>query len=247
MRFLLLAALVSWPFVAGAGAGDPCDDDFNECKENCLIEFGGSIRDEVKKKYGKCMKKCTKTADLCTERAIETRTNNLDEGALEKSPGSREVDENGMPERTTGKAKKTSDDAPPKRDDDVRAADSKRDKPEKAKAEKPSREERAEKPKKEEPRDEDAPKSTRTKLEKVEAPKDEPKPREERAEAPREERQEIKVELKPDKRSSLDEDLRDDGVRRDEAKPKKKEEPRRREEPPPPKRQEEDHDDLRNY
>lgn len=244
MRFLLLAAL-SLPFAARAGAGDPCDDDFNECKESCLIEFGGSIRDEVKKKYGKCMKKCTKTADLCTERAIETRTNNLDEGALDKSPGSSEVDENGMPERTTGRAKKT-EDAPPRRDDDVRAADPKRDKPEKAKADKPGREERAEKPKKDEPRDEAPPKSTRTKLEKVEPAKDEPKPREERAEA-REDKQEIKVELKPERRSGLDEDLRDDGARRDEAKPKKREEPRREEPLPPPKRKEEDHDDLRNY
>lgn len=241
MRFLLLASLCL-PFAASAGAGDPCDDDFNECKESCLIEFGGSIRDDVKKKYGKCMKKCTKTSDLCTERSIETRTNNLDEGALDKSPGSREVDENGMPDRTTGKPKKTAD-GPVQRDDDVRAADSRRDKP--AKTEKP---EKAEKPKREEPRDEETPKSTRTKLDKVEPTKAEKteKPREERAEAPREE---IKVELKPERQSRNDEDLRDDGPRREEAKPKKREEPRREEPPPPPppKKKEEDHDDLRNY
>jgi hypothetical protein len=243
-RWALIATLV--PMLAMAGAGDPCDDGFDECKDTCSIEFGGSIKDSAKKKFAKCVKKCTKTANNCHERAMETSRNNLDEGALAHSPGSREVDENGMPDRTTGA--KAREEVPPRRDDDVGAKGSRAPK-----------EEKVEKKPRETLKDEEVPKSSRTKLDKVDkSEKVEPvktSPKEGKAKDPEprepEKPKEIRVEAKPDKGPRLDEDLRDDGSRAVADEPKKKPEKRReepREEPRPVKKdKEEDHDDLRNY
>lgn len=86
-RPLLFLLLLS-PLAALA-EGD-CEDNFFECKDDCLIEFGGSIRVQMKKKYGKCMKKCTKVANRCTERVMETTASHLDEGALDGTPASDE-------------------------------------------------------------------------------------------------------------------------------------------------------------
>jgi hypothetical protein len=72
-------------------AGD-CDDDLNECKEDCLIQYGGSIRLEVKKAYERCMKKCLKTSTRCTEAAIEARNVGLDDSPAPK-PAPRDDDE----------------------------------------------------------------------------------------------------------------------------------------------------------
>ncbi len=243
MKWLIpVAVLLALPARAGL---DECNDDFSECRETCTVEFGGSIREEVKKKFNKCMKKCGKKLNLCTERAVETKSNALDEGALDKAPGSREVDENGMPERTA--AKKRDDDAPARRDDELRVQEPKpKDAP-------PAREERAEKrAPKEELREEEVPRSSRTKLDKVEkaeAPKREPKASEERAAAPPpKETEEIKVELKPDRRPALDEDVRDDSSSSSSSAPPAREEKKKKEEKKkdPPKK-EEDHDDLRFY
>ena len=82
----VLASLIV--LAAPAFAEGDCDENFSECKEDCLIEFGGSVRVEVKKAYDKCMKKCTKVAGRCTERAIETKAGGLDEGALDGTPTS---------------------------------------------------------------------------------------------------------------------------------------------------------------
>jgi hypothetical protein len=86
---------VVWvPALASAGE---CEDDFSECKELCSIQYGGSIRDEMKDKFVRCLRKCTTTSANCHERTNETKVNHLNEGALDKSPSSRDVDENGMP------------------------------------------------------------------------------------------------------------------------------------------------------
>jgi hypothetical protein len=86
-------------FSFAAAASTDCKDEFATCNDDCQIEFGGSIRVELKKRYEKCAKKCAKKENLCIERAVETKSNQLDEGSLDKSPGSKEVDENGIPNR----------------------------------------------------------------------------------------------------------------------------------------------------
>ena len=52
-------------------AAGECADTYFECKDNCLIEFGGSVRVEMKKRYEKCMKKCSKEAKICADRTLE--------------------------------------------------------------------------------------------------------------------------------------------------------------------------------
>jgi hypothetical protein len=96
-RLVLVGLLALAPLSARA-AGE-CDDDFAECKDDCLIQYGGSIRVEVKKQYDKCMKKCTKASRRCTERQMETQSNQLDEGALDRTPTSDQVDADGLPTR----------------------------------------------------------------------------------------------------------------------------------------------------
>ena len=85
----VLALLIVLASSAAFAEGD-CEDNFMECKDDCLIEFGGSVRVEVKKQYDKCMRKCTKTANRCGERVTETRASGLDEGALDGTPASDE-------------------------------------------------------------------------------------------------------------------------------------------------------------
>ena len=97
-RFSLALALLLLP--TPALADSDCEDTFFECKDDCLIEFGGSIRVEVKKRYDKCMKKCTKTANRCGERVMETKASGLDEGALDGTPASDQ-------DRVSKKKKKT--------------------------------------------------------------------------------------------------------------------------------------------
>ncbi len=214
-RYLLSSLLVFLPCAAFA-EGD-CEDAFLECKDDCLIEFGGSTRVEVKKAYDKCMKRCTKTARGCGERVMETKASGLDEGALDGTPASDE-------ERAPAKKKK-------KVAAEVAADDSSDDEPAK---------------KKEALGESEVPKSNRTTLKTDDAPpppkkKEKDPPKEERVEAPRKEVIEMKMTPRKD-----EEDLRDDKPRASapaeaEAPPKKKKIE------PLPKRKEEDHDDLRNY
>lgn len=236
-HLLLALGLALAPLSARAGE---CDDDFSECKEDCLIQYGGSIRVEVKKKYDKCVKKCSKTARRCTERQMETKSNNLDEGALDGAPTSDQVDAEGMPTRDTGSKKTPKKEAPIDHDDDLR-----NDAPAHQGEELPANE---------------VPKSSRTSLKTDEksGPPPEPKkkseePRAEKvAEKPAEPQADeptpIRMTPKKDDEKSAGDDLRDDGPR--EEKPAEEEAPRpkRREKPkePPPKK-EEDHDDLRFY
>lgn len=117
MRCLpLLVVLVFLPTALWAGE---CEDGYSECQEDCLIQFGGSIRVEMKAKFVKCIKKCTKKSATCRERFNETKVNRLNEGALDRSPTSRDVDEFGMPIVKTPKPKKRRE----VKDDEVVTAD----------------------------------------------------------------------------------------------------------------------------
>lgn len=224
------------PAVALAQVNE-CAEVFSECKEDCALEFS-SVRPEVQKKLGKCLKKCVKKQTSCEERELETRTNNLDPGSLDKAPASTDVDDNGMPTRTSGR--------PAPKDDlrDDTPAPPAAPTPKKGAA--PSEEPRAAR---EEVRESEVPKSSRTQLKTDE--------KEARASDPvrKTEPEPAVMTPKPDTRRKLDEDMRDDGAR-------KAEPVARREEPPPPKKvdkkkddlppapskpKEEDHDDLRNY
>lgn len=246
--WLLIVALSAAP----ALAAPDCEDDFSECKDDCVVAFGGSVRLDMKKSFDKCMRKCTKKENTCTEHETETRTNQLEEGALDKSPGSDEVDSNNMPTRTTGgepgrkkKKKVTAEPSSPDGDPDEAPA-----KPKEALGET------------------EVPRSARTKF-KSEEEKPAPKPpkedkpkggdREKVAdEQPSrgDDERVVKVELKP---KADEEDLRDDRPAKRErdnegraaearsnpepvAKKKVEDKPK---EPPPKKR--DDDDDLRNF
>lgn len=235
-HLLLAFALALAPLSARAGE---CDDDFSECKEDCLIQYGGSIRVEVKKKYEKCLKKCSKTARRCTERQMETKSNNLDEGALDGAPTSDQVDADGLPTRDAASKKAPKKEAPVDHDDDLR-----HDAPAHQGEELPA---------------DEVPKSSRSTLKtdeksgpppeatkKREAPKAEPVA-EKRAE-PADEPAPIRMTPKKDDGKSAGDDLRDDGPRDEKPADEEAPRPKRREKPkePPPKK-EEDHDDLRFY
>lgn len=237
----LLALAVLAPQAALAGE---CEDDFAECKDDCLIQYGGSIRVEMKKKYDKCLKKCSKAGKRCTERQLETKSNNLDEGALDNAPTSDQVDSEGLPTREA-KASKTSDKAGKKAAKEAPAA-----------YEDSPAEEAPPAPKREALAEDEVPKSSRTslKVDEKQAPspepvkKEEPQPRPEpKSEKPAEE-QVIKMTPKKDDGRSSGDDLRDDGPREDKPAEEEAPRPKRREkqkEPPPKK--EEDHDDLRYF
>ena len=76
---LLLLALTATPTFAGE-----CEDGFSSCREDCLLEFGGSIRTEMKKAFDRCVKKCGKTQNVCLEREHDITSNQLEESAIKK-------------------------------------------------------------------------------------------------------------------------------------------------------------------
>lgn len=221
MRVLTAAALFALFAAPAARAGsvEQCRDEFTECQDDCSVQFGGSIREAMKKKLLKCMKKCTKKGSACHERVTETATNHLDDGALDHSPGSAEVDEHGLPDRTSA------------RDDEAPASEEPKPKSGKnAKRGKP----------KDELRDEEVVKSSRTSLgpaPETSQPSPDPAPVQKEA---REEPQVI--ELKAERRGR-EEELRDDATR--PASKKKSRESAGPKETPRPK--DEDRDDLRNF
>jgi hypothetical protein len=215
-----------------ARAEAECDDDFTECKDDCVVEYGGSTRVEMKKLYEKCMKKCIKTVNRCTERVVETKNNKLDDGALDHSPGSDEVDKNNMPTRTSRPGKKPTaepggdeDNTPSKPHDDLSDAEVPKSSRTQLKADGDKGNKVGSKP------------PPSSKPEPAAAEKDKPP-------APKKE-EPIRMELK---RKDADEDLRDDKPRQKDPEPEPAPPPKKREEPkPPPPKKEEDHDDLRNY
>jgi hypothetical protein len=228
LRFLFTFTLF---LPAAALAESDCEDTFTECRDDCSLEFGGSIRVELKKKFDKCMKKCTKTANRCTERVMEAKSGGLEEGALDGAPTSDQVDENGIPTKTANTKKKKKVAAEPAVEEDEPRSDT------------PA--------KKETLAESELPKSNRTQLKTDEPPP--PPPRKEREvakdePAPAPKKDVIEMKMTPKKE---EEDLRDD-------KPRASSPPPRDEEPPPlpkkekkkedpPRKKEEDHDDLRFY
>jgi hypothetical protein len=213
-----------------ARAEAECEDDFTECKDDCVVEYGGSTRVEMKKLYEKCMKKCIKTVNRCSERVTETKNNKLDDGALDHSPGSDEVDKNNMPTRTSRPGKKPTaepggdeDNTPSKPHDDLSDA-------EVPKSSRTQLKDEGDKGNKPPPASKPPPSS------KPEPVADKPPPKKEEP---------IRMELKP---KDAEDDLRDDKPRQKDPEPEPTPPPKKREEPkPPPPKKEEDHDDLRNY
>jgi hypothetical protein len=126
--FASRACVIALSMASLAFASTPCEESLRDCKEDCSIEFGGSTQLAMKKKFDGCLAKCTKTNGLCTERALETERNNLDVGALEQAPGSREVDSDGFSTGTRASKTKASssaksdDAAPATRDSESKSA-----------------------------------------------------------------------------------------------------------------------------
>lgn len=220
----LLCLTVMAPLAASAAE---CVDDYTECKDDCLIEFGGSTQLAMKKKFEKCSNKCAKLARRCNERVMTVKESGLDEGSLDGVPASDEVDSRGLPTRTG-------------RDDD--SGSRKKKKAARAPVEdEPAQDEPVKK--KEALRSDETPRSARTELK-----TDEPPPKKEEPKAEAEPKKDV-IEMKLSPRKE-EEDLRDD-------RPQAKSQPREEEEPPPPprkekkkeepKKKEEDHDDLRYY
>jgi hypothetical protein len=229
MSVLRLTLPLALCLALAAHAQAECDDAFLECKDDCVVEFGGSVRVEMKKRYEKCMKKCVKVANRCTERSLETKNNALDEGALDGTVTSDQVDKDNLPTRTAGKKKR----APEART----AEDDAADEPVKPK---------------EALRAEEVPRSSRTTLKVEDAPL--PAKDDSRREEPvaRKEEPPRREDAAPKASRRDDEELRDDRPRAEAPKKRIEEEPpppKKREEPPkePPKKKEEDHDDLRYY
>ncbi len=165
MRLTLVLLLVL-PWAAHAG---DCEDEAAECQDDCTVQFGGSIRDEMKSKYLKCVKKCAKVSGVCRERTMETKVNQLNDGALDRAPSTSDVDENGMPnlarskldpggKREAGKSRDSSRDD--LRDDGPRA---KADPPARASRDDAEPPKKAKKPR-DEVRDDEVIKSDRTPL-----------------------------------------------------------------------------------
>ncbi len=95
MVLLALSALA-------ARAEPDCEEDFHVCKDDCVVEFGGSTQVKAKKALAKCLEQCHEKDTRCTELVMETKSNGLEDGALDHSPSSRDVDEHGLPTRTSG-------------------------------------------------------------------------------------------------------------------------------------------------
>ena len=102
---LLPLLLVGTPSLAQV---NECQEVFSECREDCSIEHS-SMKGNAPTKLNKCIKKCQKKLTACEEREVETKNNALEAGSLDKTPTSRDVDESGLPTRTSGK-KSSSDD-----------------------------------------------------------------------------------------------------------------------------------------
>ncbi len=253
----LLALLLLLPFTAAAQVNE-CAETFSECKEDCSLEHS-SIRPDAPKKLNKCIKKCQKKFTTCEERELETKNNSLEAGSLDKSPVSGDVDEHGMPTRTTVTKSKSTDDEDrrPSPGDDLRddrpAPAPVEEAPKKTKKAKAS-EDSESRPPREEVRESELPKSSRTELKVVDEKKAEPpapvatkKSDPEPVASKNTGSEPIVMTPKAESKKPVEEDLRDDRPRTTEPPPKKTEKKKDDLPPAPVKPKEEDHDDLRNY
>lgn len=256
MRLLfVLSALLP---LAVLGQVNECAEQFAECREDCSLEHS-SIRGDAPKKLSKCVKKCQKKLTTCEERELETKNNALEAGSLDKSPVSGDVDEHGMPTRTTVKKAKSTDDEErrPSPGDDLRD-----DRPAPAPVEEPkkstkkSAEPEERRPPREEVRESEIPKSSRTELKvaeptkKDEPKKPEPEPKRTGPEPRKAEPDTIVMTPKAEPKKPVEDDLRDDRPRASDPPPASSKKPEKKKDdlpPPPSKPKEEDHDDLRNY
>lgn len=203
-RWIALSLFVATAVAAQQRAADAadCEDAYLECKEDCLIKWGGTTDLKKRAKNNQCINKCAGVDRDCREAFLETKRNNLDEGSLKGSPSSRDVDSEGMPTKTAAKK------PPPPKEDDVRD-DAPPKKEEKPVAQKP------------EIAPEETPKSTRSTLktdpkEKPAEVKPEPKPEPPKKEEPpprREDppkREEPKAEEAPPPKKEKREEKRDE-------------------------------------
>lgn len=87
-----------------------CNDTFEDCKEDCTMEFGTSLN--TREEFGRCMGKCTRTSNECKERYFDVTSNHLDGEALTKKRAKdpAAVEPTSRPARTSG-----SDDGEPSR------------------------------------------------------------------------------------------------------------------------------------
>lgn len=113
LRFLVCLTVLA-PLAVRA---EECVDDYTECKDDCLIEFGGSIQVAMKKKFEKCTNKCNKLARRCNEREMTVRDNGLDEGSLDQKRGS---DDSEAPRKKSKKAAEVARDDEPVQDEPVK-------------------------------------------------------------------------------------------------------------------------------
>ena len=233
----VLASALAW--AQRPASPDDCDDAFAECKEDCTINFGGTTNDKARAKVNKCLNKCSSTELECRERFFETKRNALDEGALKDSPGSRQVDEDGMPNKTAakkrdrdeGRTKVSESPAPPPKDHDEDLRDDRPRNEPPAKAEK----KKADPPPAYELKAEETPKSNRSQISKVDAKESKPEPKAEpKVESKRTVVRDDPPPPKPEepkKTSSLDRDVREEDkrVEKREEPPPRKEEPKKEE------------------
>lgn len=74
---VLVIALLSF---AAWGGDSPqlakCAEDFDDCKENCSIDYGTSFK--LRAQLGKCMKKCGKKNNSCRSRTLELEQANIE-------------------------------------------------------------------------------------------------------------------------------------------------------------------------
>lgn len=258
MRHVLLAATLL-TVAAPALADQDCQDQFNECQDDCSMQHGSSVKDEAKRAFQKCLSKCVKKSNLCREQAMEVKSNDLDERALEKdnSAAAQELDENGYAKKGVGlrgKAVKGKDDVreedPPGFFDDPGDGDSPKKKKKKKKARPEVREEEVVKSSRTSFGDEPETKpSAKAKEEPPPAKADTSgkkgkAPEEARAEPRPEPRPEPKAEAKPEPPPPAKESRPAAKASSDDDEDEKPKKSSKAKEPPPKK---EEDDDLRNF
>jgi hypothetical protein len=185
-----------------------CEDEYSDCHDNCSLKFGTSTKETDRIKLSKCIVKCQGSEQTCRDRFIETKVHQLDEGALKNA------DRHDDDLREDIRKKPIVDDAPPQKvstrstSDDGKAA------------------------KKSQPKDEELPKRTTTRLSDLEPKQAEPKPEakpEPRPEPKPEPVAERKSDPAPSKQAPLDSSVRDED---DKQKPSSSSSSKRADPPP---------------
>jgi hypothetical protein len=175
-----------------------CTDQYSDCHDNCSLRFGTSTKETDRIKLSKCLTKCQASEQSCRDLYLQTQVHGLDPGALKNA------DKHDDDVREDNKPKPVVDDPPPPNVSTRSSSDS-----------------AAPTLKRSQPREEDLPKRTATRLSDLEPKKAEAKPEpkpEPRPEAKPEPRPDPKpepiAERKPDsapsKQAPLDSSVRDE-------------------------------------